>query len=119
MAVLRQVGGQTATTPAEAASKASVLIIIVASAQQVDDVLFGPNGALTTLPAGSAIMVCSTVPPSYIQALGQRLHDRGFPLLDAPVSGGVSGAADGTLTMMAGSTAASGQAHLRIEGVFL
>jgi 3-hydroxyisobutyrate dehydrogenase len=110
MAALRQVGGQMATTPAEAASNASVLIIIVASAQQVDDVLFGPNGALTTLPAGSAIMVCSTVPPSYMQALGQRLHDRGFPLLDAPVSGGLSGAADGTLTMMAAGSAAAFEA---------
>jgi 3-hydroxyisobutyrate dehydrogenase len=45
-----------------------------------------------------------------MQDLGQRLHDRGFPLLDAPVSGGVSGAADGTLTMMAAGSAAAFEA---------
>jgi 3-hydroxyisobutyrate dehydrogenase-like beta-hydroxyacid dehydrogenase len=45
-----------------------------------------------------------------MQELGQRLHNRGFPLLDAPVSGGVSGAADGTLTMMAAGSAAAFEA---------
>ena len=100
-------GGQTAETPAAAAAHADVLIVIVASATQVDDVLFSPNGALTTLPTGNAIMVCSTTPPSYMKSLDQRLQDRGFPLLDAPVSGGVSGAENGTLTMMASGSAAA------------
>ena len=75
MATLKQVGGQTAPTPAEAAANASLLIIIVASAQQVEDVLFSPTGALTTLTVGSSIMVCSTVPPSYMEELGSRLHE--------------------------------------------
>lgn len=107
---LRQAGGRTATSAAEAAVDAELLITIVASAQQVEEVLFGDTGALTTLAAGSTIMVCSTVPPDYMQALGQRLHVRGFELLDAPVSGGVSGAANGALTVMASGSAAAFEA---------
>ncbi len=104
---LRQAGGQTATSAAEAAANADMLVTIVASAPQVEEVLFGETGALTSLPSGSAIMVCSTVPPDYMQALGQRLQTRGFDLLDAPVSGGVTGAANGTLTVMASGSAAA------------
>jgi L-threonate 2-dehydrogenase len=107
---LRQAGGQTAANAAEAASNADMLITIVASAEQVEDVLFGQAGALTALPAGSAIMVCSTVPPDYMQDLGQRLQARRFELLDAPVSGGVTGAANGTLTVMASGSAAAFEA---------
>jgi L-threonate 2-dehydrogenase len=69
--------------------------------------LYGDKGALTTLPAGATVMLCSTVPPAYVQALAQRLIATGIALLDAPVSGGVVRAADGGLTVMAsGSTAA-------------
>lgn len=107
VAQLQADGGQPAENPAAAAANADVLIVIVASATQVDDVLFSPTGALTTLPVGNAIMVCSTTPPTYMETLGNRLQDRGFPLLDAPVSGGVSGAANGTLTMMASGSAAA------------
>ena len=107
---LRQAGGQVASSAAEAASGADLLITIVASAQQVEEVLFGDTGALSTLTAGSTIMVCSTVPPDYMQALGDRLQTRGFELLDAPVSGGVSGAANGTLTVMASGSAAAFEA---------
>ena len=107
---LHQAGGQTASSAAEAAADADLLITIVASAQQVEEVLFGNTGALTTLRSGSTIMVCSTVPPDYMQALGQRLQAQGFELLDAPVSGGVTGAANGTLTVMASGSAAAFEA---------
>jgi 3-hydroxyisobutyrate dehydrogenase len=107
---LRQAGGQTASSAAAAAADADLLITIVASAQQVEEVLFGDTGALTTLRSGSTIMVCSTVPPDYMQTLGQRLQARGFELLDAPVSGGVTGAANGTLTVMASGSAAAFEA---------
>jgi 3-hydroxyisobutyrate dehydrogenase len=107
---LRQAGGQTAASAASAAAEAHLLVTIVASSQQVEEVLFGDTGALTTLTAGSTIMVCSTVPPDYMQALGQRLQERGFELLDAPVSGGVTGAANGTLTVMASGSAAAFEA---------
>lgn len=107
---LRQAGGQTASSVAEAATDADLLVTIVASAAQVEEVLFGDTGALTTLRSGSTIMVCSTVPPDYMQSLGERLQGRGFELLDAPVSGGVTGAANGSLTVMASGSAAAFEA---------
>ncbi|PON14081.1 3-hydroxyisobutyrate dehydrogenase [Candidatus Entotheonella serta] len=107
---LRQAGGQTASSVAEAATDADLLVTIVASAAQVEEVLFGDTGALTTLRSGSTIMVCSTVPPDYMRSLGERLQGRGFELLDAPVSGGVTGAANGSLTVMASGSAAAFEA---------
>jgi 3-hydroxyisobutyrate dehydrogenase len=50
-------------------------------------------------------MLCSTVPPAFVQTVGQRLQDKGVFLLDAPVSGGVQGASSGTLTIMASGPA--------------
>lgn len=107
VASLRQDGGTMAENPAEAATGVNVLLIMVASAAQAEEVLFGPSGALTTLPAGSTVMLCSTVPPDFMQQLENRLMERNVQLLDAPVSGGVAGAEQGTLTaMVAGSDAA-------------
>ena len=104
---LRRDGGHAAADAAEAASNAAVVLLMVASAAQSEQVLFGPDGVLTTLPEGRTVMVCSTVPPDFMEQLGQRLGERGVLLLDAPVSGGVSGAEQGTLTaMVAGSDAA-------------
>jgi 3-hydroxyisobutyrate dehydrogenase len=98
-------GGHSALHPADAARQASVLLLIVASAEQVEEVLFGQHGALTTLPQGCTVLLSSTVPPTYTQALGARLQERGYPLLDCPVSGGVKGAEEGTLTAIASGSA--------------
>jgi 3-hydroxyisobutyrate dehydrogenase len=69
--------------------------------------LYGHNGALTTLPVGATVMLCSTVPPAYVQRLAERLAEKRLLLLDAPVSGGVARAADGGLTVMASGSAAA------------
>lgn len=107
VAGLQRDGGSVAADPAEAATGVAVLLIMVASAAQAEAVLFDPSGALTTLPEGATVMLCSTVPPDYVQQLGKRLQERGVLLLDAPVSGGVAGAEQGTLTaMVAGSDTA-------------
>jgi 3-hydroxyisobutyrate dehydrogenase len=104
---LQEAGGRVAEHPAAAALNTSLLLIMVATAEQVETALYGDNGALTTLPAGATVMLCSTVPPAYVQTLAQRLTTQDIALLDAPVSGGVVRAADGSLTVMAsGSTAA-------------
>ena len=78
---------------------------MVVNQAQVEDVLFGADGAAAALPAGATVMLSSTVPAAYVQALGERLAAQGLHLLDAPVSGGAVAAGQGELTIMASGTA--------------
>ena len=101
MVNLREAGGHSAESPGEAAEGAGLAIVMVLSADQVDDVLLGKHGAIEAMPSGGTVMVCSTVSPNYIRALEAKLRKKNINLLDAPVSGGTVGAEAGALTVMA------------------
>src|SRR3990167_11384163 len=94
-------GGTTATTPAEAAKVADVVVVAVVNAQQVEAVLYGEGGAVATLRKAGLVMQCATVPPAFARALGERLAKSGHELLDAPMSGGRARADRGGLTFIA------------------
>ncbi|MBU1442143.1 MAG: NAD(P)-dependent oxidoreductase [Gammaproteobacteria bacterium] len=99
-------GGRAAESPADAARAAEVLLVMVHDAAQVDRVLFGEGGAagaLDTLPPRGVVWLASTVPPAYAQALSARLASRGVSFIDGPVSGGTSGAEDGSLVAICGA----------------
>jgi putative dehydrogenase len=98
---LVEAGGKAAANPAGAAARANLLFVMVVNDAQVEDVLFGRDGALETLAPGSTVVLCSTVPAAFVRDLAPRLLERGIHLLDAPVSGGAIGAEGGTLTIMA------------------
>ncbi|KAJ3336691.1 hypothetical protein HDU93_002346 [Gonapodya sp. JEL0774] len=102
-------GGQGVSMPKEAAAGAEVFVVMVTNAKQVDSVLFGENGAIDALPENATIVVCSTVPAEYIRSLDTRITavGKGLKLVDAPVSGGIGRAADGTLTIMAAGSKAA------------
>ncbi|KZL83569.1 ketose-bisphosphate aldolase class-ii family protein [Colletotrichum incanum] len=91
-----------AGSPAEAAKGADILVLMVQNAAQADDVLFGSGKAAETLPDGAIVILSSTVPPSFVRDLESKLTNlgRGINLIDAPVSGGVVRAANGTLTII-------------------
>ncbi len=102
-----QQGGRWADSPAAAAQGADALMLMVVDSKQVHSVLFGPQGAIAALAPGTVVIVQSTVSPSFSEELGARLAKEGYPMLDAPVSGGVVGAKNGTLSaMVSGSDAA-------------
>ena len=112
------VRGEWADSPSAAATGASAIVVMVVNAEQVDSVLFGGKGALKSLPAGSVVIVTSTVSPSYSKTLGKRLSEAGFLYLDAPVSGGVVGAESGRLSIMAsGSDAAFAASEPLLEAM--
>ncbi|MGH1480728.1 MAG: L-threonate dehydrogenase [Geminicoccales bacterium] len=98
-------GGRPASSPADAADGADLLFLMVVNDAQVEAVLFGDEGALSTLLPGSTVVMCSTVPAAFAKRLGERLAERGMELLDAPVSGGAAGAETGSLTIMASGSA--------------
>lgn len=100
-------GGGSATSPRAAAEGADLLVVMVVNQAQVEDVLFGAEGAAAALPRGATVMLSSTVPAAYVQPLGERLATQGLNLLDAPVSGGAVAAAAGELTIMASGNAAA------------
>src|SRR4051812_3222420 len=57
-----EAGGTIAATPAEAAGGADVVVVAVVNDKQVEAVLFGENGAASTLRTGAVVMQCATVP---------------------------------------------------------
>lgn len=97
-------GGIACADPAAAAEGADVLVLMVASAAQVDAVL---SAAGASLAEGATVVLHSTVPAGYVRELGKRLTARGLHLLDGPVSGGQVGARDGKLTIMASGSPAA------------
>lgn len=101
---LAALGGTAVATPAEAARGAELLLLMVHNAQQVDRVLGGDDGALSTLAAGAVVWLASTVAPADAKALADRLLERGVALIDGPVSGGATGAEAGELVAICGAT---------------
>ncbi|MGI9494355.1 MAG: L-threonate dehydrogenase [Geminicoccaceae bacterium] len=101
LARLESHGGKRALSPAEVAKQVDLLILMVVNQSQVETVLFDDEGALSTLPKGATVVMCSTVPAAFARELGDRLAELGVGLLDAPVSGGAIGAETGRLTVMA------------------
>jgi 3-hydroxyisobutyrate dehydrogenase-like beta-hydroxyacid dehydrogenase len=75
---------------------------MLSSGPVCDEVLLGGDGALAAMPAGSALVVMSSIPVETARGQGRAADARGVGYLDAPVSGGEKGATEGTLAIMAG-----------------
>jgi L-threonate 2-dehydrogenase len=105
-------GGRATSSPADAASKAGVVVSVVVNAAQTESVLFGDKGVLEGMQANGVFVMCSTVAPDYSIGLEKRLAERGFLYLDAPISGGAAKAASGDITMM---TSGSAQAYAVVD----
>jgi len=93
-------GATAFPTPAALVREYPTVILLVVDAAQIEDVLFGEDGAAPELVPGAIVIVSSTVPPAYVATLASRVAARGARLIDAPVSGGPRRASDGTMTMM-------------------
>ncbi|MBK5248617.1 MAG: NAD(P)-dependent oxidoreductase [Actinomycetales bacterium] len=91
---------RSASSATEAAAGADVLAVMVATPAQVEDVLFGDQGAAGALGKGAVVLVMATVGPVAVAALAARLAEQGVDVVDAPVSGGVARATTGDLLMM-------------------
>ena len=83
-----------------AVAGAGLAAIMVATPDQLDQVLFGPDGAAAALPAAAIVLIMATVGPAAVEEAAARLSQSGVTVLDAPVSGGVTRAAAGDLLIM-------------------
>ena len=97
-------GGSPASTVAEAAGGADVLVLMVVNAAQATAILFD-GGGLAALPANGIVVLMATCPPSAVEEIARRVIEAGRRFVDAPVSGGTVGATAGTLTIMAAAPA--------------
>ncbi|MCV2875416.1 3-hydroxyisobutyrate dehydrogenase [Rhodobacteraceae bacterium XHP0102] len=92
-----------AASAAEAAQGAEVVITMLPNGTIARAVA---DEVLTTLPKGALLVDCSTIEVEAARAIDAAAAAQGIGFLDAPVSGGVGGAAAGTLTFMVGGSAA-------------
>ncbi|WP_329543664.1 NAD(P)-dependent oxidoreductase [Streptomyces sp. NBC_01356] len=90
------------STPREVAAEAEVIFSMVTDDAALWAVTSGPDGILAGLAPGTVYVDMSTVSPQASRELAHRVQALGATLLDAPVSGSVTAAADGTLAVMVG-----------------
>ena len=98
-------GSEIACTPAEAAAGAEVAITSLPSPRAVEDAVLGADGVRVGAGKGGAVIEMSTSPPALMRRLAAELEADGIEFLDAPVSGGPTGAEAATLAIMVGGKA--------------
>jgi 3-hydroxyisobutyrate dehydrogenase-like beta-hydroxyacid dehydrogenase len=104
-AVLAGHGARVAASPREVGEDSDVVGVCVSADQHVRAVCDGPDGVFAGARPDTVVVVHSTVRPATIQALGKAAATRGLGFVDACLSGGEAGAADGSLVYMAGGEA--------------
>jgi 3-hydroxyisobutyrate dehydrogenase len=107
-------GATACSGPEEMADQCDVVFMCLPKSDHVRAVLFGPHGMKGRLRAGALIVDQTTGDPMATRAMAAELAQQEISLIDAPVSGGVTGAEAGTIAIMVGA----GQApYARIEPV--
>jgi len=99
--MLSQLGGKPATSCREVAENSDAVFVMVLNGQQVKEVVQGEQGLLQGLKPDCTIIVSATIHPAEVREVEAPVLEKGINLIDTPVSGGKSGADNGTLTMMA------------------
>jgi 3-hydroxyisobutyrate dehydrogenase-like beta-hydroxyacid dehydrogenase len=100
-------GAKLAKSPQEAAAASEFLITMVSDPPALEEVLWGPGGAMQSLQRGCIYMDSSTISPALARKIAAACAERGARFLDAPVTGGDWGAKKGELLFMVGGDAAT------------
>jgi 3-hydroxyisobutyrate dehydrogenase len=109
-------GARPSTTAADAVREADVVITMVTDPPALDAVLFGPNGAASTIPEAATLIDMSTVGPTEIASVVARLAP--VAVLDAPVLGSVPSVESGSLVILAGGDHAVFERHTELLALF-
>jgi 3-hydroxyisobutyrate dehydrogenase len=95
-------GGRRANSVLEACTNAEIVITMLPAGEQVRDVYLGPQGVLAAAAAQTLLIDSSTIDVDTAREVASEAEARGLAMVDAPVSGGVSGAQSASLTFMVG-----------------
>jgi len=98
--IFEEMGGSLAEIK-DFAPECDAIFIMVMNGDQVKEALFGGQGLSKFMKRGATVIVTATIHASEIIEMASQLEDFGISLIDSPVSGGKSGADNGTLTLMA------------------
>lgn len=92
-------------TPMDSSAKVGVasqaVFVMVMKGDEAKEVILGPEGLVSHMPKGGAVILSATIKPHEAREIGAAMEGSGIHLIDTPVSGGFPGAQGGTLTMMA------------------
>jgi 3-hydroxyisobutyrate dehydrogenase len=111
-------GGTLATSPAEAAKDADVVISCVGTDDDLASVTLGRDGAFAAMTKGALYIDHTTVSARIARQLGVEARGRGLLCVDGPVTGGQAGAENGTLAIMCGGTAPAVEAARPIMAAY-
>ncbi len=102
---LKASGGEVAASAAEAAHGAEVVITMLPAGEHVRDVWLHQGGLIDVVKAAGPLLIdCSTIDVDSARTVTAAAEAAGLAMLDAPVSGGTTGAQSGTLTFMVGGS---------------
>jgi 3-hydroxyisobutyrate dehydrogenase len=102
LSVHTEAGGDKAGSVAELATAADVIVTMLPAGKHVRQIYQGEGGILENAKQGTLLIDSSTIDVDSARAVSAAAAEKGMPMVDAPVSGGVAGAAGGTLTFMVG-----------------
>jgi 3-hydroxyisobutyrate dehydrogenase len=95
-------GATTAASPAVLAAANDIIITCVSDTPDVQAVILGDGGVIHGVRPGSLVIDMSTISPQVTREIAAALSQKDVHMLDAPISGGSEGAANGTLSIMVG-----------------
>ena len=108
-------GAEAGSSPADVAAHCDIIVTCVSDTPDVEAVILGEDGIIHSVKEGSLVIDCSTISPQVTKDIAAKLNEKGVHMLDAPISGGSEGAANGTLSIMVGGDA---EQFERASGVF-
>jgi 3-hydroxyisobutyrate dehydrogenase len=98
----KELGAGLATSPREIAERCNPIITMLPKSKDVEKVVLGSNGIIEGVKEGGILIDMTTSYPLSTKKIAEELKKKGVRMLDAPVSGGVVGAENGTLSIMVG-----------------
>jgi 3-hydroxyisobutyrate dehydrogenase len=98
-------GVQAAGSPEDVARASQIVVSCLPDAPEVDEVHLGERGTVRGAAPGTVVVDCSTIAAEAARSIAERLAKASVSFLDAPVSGGQKGAAEGTLSFFVGGDA--------------
>lgn len=99
-------GARTCASAAEVARQADMILVCVTDSKALEAAVFGAGGVAEGAGAGKLLVDHTSSDPETARHFAQRLASTGMRWLDAPISGGAAGAADGSLVVFCGGDAA-------------
>ena len=97
-----RLGATAALSSADVAKRSEIVVTMLPSSSHVEAVYLGPAGVAEAVARGRLCIDMSTIDPAVTRRVAAMLAERGVRFIDAPVSGGVPRATDGTLAIMVG-----------------